>query len=194
MTTDRVSASVLVLFALLVIWETRQLPLGTFRQPGPAFIPILLALLLLSLAVFLWLTSGRAPLLSRLAGPSGAMRWRFWQHPSFRFSPLSVLVIVSLSCSWWGFWLNWWSSAVGYCLYRLPAPYLSVRSSFSIRSCGCLCLRVHLGFEAELSLNNDSTRIAQEKGRLNIDLAFLFGCETRIQLVHAIQEETIEVS
>lgn len=67
MTTDRVSASVLVLFALLVIWETRQLPLGTFRQPGPAFIPILLALLLLSLAVFLWLTSGRAPLLSSIS-------------------------------------------------------------------------------------------------------------------------------
>jgi hypothetical protein len=67
MTIDRLSASVLALFALLVIWETRQLPLGTFRQPGPAFIPILLALLLLSLAVFLWFTSGRAPLLTSIS-------------------------------------------------------------------------------------------------------------------------------
>jgi putative tricarboxylic transport membrane protein len=71
MTTDRLSASTLVLFALLVIWETRQLPLGTFRQPGPAFIPILLALLLLSLAVFLLLTSGRAPLLSSISWTEG---------------------------------------------------------------------------------------------------------------------------
>jgi Tripartite tricarboxylate transporter TctB family len=73
MTTDRVSASALVLFALLVIWETRQLPLGTFRQPGPAFIPILLALLLLSLAVFLLLTGRRAPLLSSIS-------WIEWRH------------------------------------------------------------------------------------------------------------------
>ncbi len=71
MTTDRISASALVLFALLVIWETRQLPLGTFRQPGPAFIPILLALLLLSLAVFLLLTSNRSPLLSSISWTEG---------------------------------------------------------------------------------------------------------------------------
>ena len=73
MTTDRVSASALVVFALLVIWESRQLPLGTFRQPGPAFIPILLALLLLIFAVFLVLTSGRAPLLS-------SINWTEWRH------------------------------------------------------------------------------------------------------------------
>ena len=73
MTTDRVSASALVVFALLVIWESRQLPLGTFRQPGPAFIPILLALLLLIFAVLLVLTSGRAPLLS-------SINWTEWRH------------------------------------------------------------------------------------------------------------------
>jgi hypothetical protein len=73
MTTNRVSASVLLVFALVVIWETRQLPLGTFRQPGPAFIPILLAFLLLSLAVFLVLTSGRDPLLS-------SINWTEWRH------------------------------------------------------------------------------------------------------------------
>ena len=73
MTTDRVSASALVVFALLVIWESRQLPLGTFRQPGPAFIPILLASLLLIFAGFLILTSGRAPLLS-------SINWTEWRH------------------------------------------------------------------------------------------------------------------
>jgi putative tricarboxylic transport membrane protein len=72
-TTDRVSGSVLVLFALLVIWESRHLPLGTFRQPGPAFVPILLALLLLIFGVFVALTGGRAPLLS-------SIRWSEWRH------------------------------------------------------------------------------------------------------------------
>ena len=73
LTTGRVSASALVVFALLVILESRQLPLGTFRQPGPAFIPLLLALLLLIFGVFLLLTNGRAPLLSSIS-------WTEWRH------------------------------------------------------------------------------------------------------------------
>lgn len=73
MTTERASAIALIIFALLVIWESRQLPLGTFRQPGPAFIPILLALLLLMFAVFLVLTSSRAPSLSSIT-------WTEWRH------------------------------------------------------------------------------------------------------------------
>ena len=73
MTTDRFSASVLVLFALFVIWESRQLPLGTFRQPGPAYVPVLLASLLLIFGVFLILTASRAPSLS-------SIRWIEWRH------------------------------------------------------------------------------------------------------------------
>jgi hypothetical protein len=73
MTTDRASASVLVLFALLVIWESRHLPLGTFHRPGPAYVPVLLASLLLILGVFLLFTSGRAPLLS-------SIRRTEWRH------------------------------------------------------------------------------------------------------------------
>lgn len=73
MTTDRLSGGVLVLFALLVIWESRRLPLGTFRQPGPAFVPILLALLLLIFGIFVVLTARRAQLLS-------SIRWTEWRH------------------------------------------------------------------------------------------------------------------
>jgi putative tricarboxylic transport membrane protein len=73
MTTDRLSGSVLVLFALLVIWESRVLPLGTFRQPGPAFVPILLAVLLVIFGVFVVLTGGRSPLLS-------SINWTEWRH------------------------------------------------------------------------------------------------------------------
>ena len=73
MTTDRASASVLVLFALLVIWESRLLPLGSFRHPGPAYVPVLLASLLLIFGVLLIFTAGRAPSLSSL-------RWTEWRH------------------------------------------------------------------------------------------------------------------
>ena len=73
MTTDKVSGGALVLFALLVIWECRRLPLRTFHQPGLAFVPALLALLLLVFGVSVVLAGGRAPLLS-------SVRWSGWPH------------------------------------------------------------------------------------------------------------------
>jgi hypothetical protein len=60
LTTDRVAGGVLALFALLVLVESRKLPLGTLRNPGPAFMPVVLALLLLLFGVALMLLAGRA--------------------------------------------------------------------------------------------------------------------------------------
>jgi len=59
-TIDRMAGAALSLFALWVIWESRQLPLGTFRVPGPAFTPILLASLLLIFGVLIVATGGYA--------------------------------------------------------------------------------------------------------------------------------------
>jgi hypothetical protein len=73
LTTDRVSGAVLALFALVVIWESRHYPLGTFSLPGPAFVPILLASLLLIFGILLVSTSGRAPRIS-------SIRWTEWRH------------------------------------------------------------------------------------------------------------------
>jgi hypothetical protein len=73
LTTDRISGAALVIFSLLVIWQSSALPLGTFRHPGPAYIPILLALLLLIFGVFLAATGGRATNLSTI-------RWPEWRH------------------------------------------------------------------------------------------------------------------
>ena len=73
MTTDRVSGSALVLFAFLIVRESLHLPLGTIRQPGPAFIPILLALLLVLFGIGIVFMGSRAPLLSSL-------RWEGWRH------------------------------------------------------------------------------------------------------------------
>ncbi|HEY7322906.1 MAG TPA: tripartite tricarboxylate transporter TctB family protein [Candidatus Binatia bacterium] len=73
MTTDRVSGAVLVLFAFLVILASRDYPLGTFRVPGPAFVPTLLAALLLIFGVLLVFTSSRAPRFSSIS-------WIEWRH------------------------------------------------------------------------------------------------------------------
>lgn len=73
LTNDRLSGCVLAIFALLVIWESRLLPLGTFRAPGPAFVPVLLASLLLSFGVLLLVTSGDT---RRLA----SVTWAGWRH------------------------------------------------------------------------------------------------------------------
>ncbi|OGQ81881.1 MAG: hypothetical protein A3F90_11625 [Deltaproteobacteria bacterium RIFCSPLOWO2_12_FULL_60_19] len=59
-TIDRIAGATLSLFALWVIWESRQLPLGTFRVPGPAFMPALLASLLLTFGVLIAATGGYA--------------------------------------------------------------------------------------------------------------------------------------
>jgi hypothetical protein len=74
MTTDRLSGIALVLFASLVIWQSRSLPLGTLRQPGPAYIPLLLALLLLVFAVLLIVSGGRR------TRPLSAVNWTEWRH------------------------------------------------------------------------------------------------------------------
>jgi tripartite tricarboxylate transporter TctB family protein len=60
LTTDRISGATLIVLSLWVIWQTSALPLGTFRHPGPAYIPILLALLLLVFGAFLAATGGGA--------------------------------------------------------------------------------------------------------------------------------------
>lgn len=73
LTTDRIAGAALALFALAVIWESRKLPLGTFRVPGPAYMPVLLALLLLIFGVLIALTGGRAEKLA-------AIRWTEWRH------------------------------------------------------------------------------------------------------------------
>src|SRR5438093_8251530 len=91
MTTDRLSGIVLALFAVVVIWESRVLPLGTFRQSGPAFVPILLALLLLIFGIFVVIMGGCAPLFSSVS-------WTEWRHAVaiLTVSVFSVFVIERL--------------------------------------------------------------------------------------------------
>jgi hypothetical protein len=73
LTTDRVAGAALTLFGLFVIWESRTLPLGTLRNPGPAFLPIGLALLVVGLGGVMVALGTRAPRL-------GGVGWPEWRH------------------------------------------------------------------------------------------------------------------
>ena len=84
MTTDRVSASVIAIFALAVIWQSRQLPFGTFHRPGPAYVPVLLASLLLIFALCLLFTGRRAP-------PFASIQWTEWRHA------LAIITLLSFA-------------------------------------------------------------------------------------------------
>lgn len=140
MTTDRIAGSALVFFALLVVRESLHLPFGTIRQPGPAFIPILLALVLVLLGIGVVLTGGRGPLLS-------SIRWHGWRHAlailaasifavfalerlGYRLTILLILVLlikfvegrgwaISLALA---FGLSFGSFFLFYTLLRVPLP------------------------------------------------------------------------
>jgi len=60
MTIDRVSGAALFLFALVVAWEDRVLPLGTHGVPGPGYLPLLLSAFLALLGIILIVRGRRA--------------------------------------------------------------------------------------------------------------------------------------
>jgi putative tricarboxylic transport membrane protein len=84
LTTNKVSGMALALFALGVIWESRKLPLGTFRHPGPAYMPVLLALLLLVFGILIAATGGRSERLR-------SVTWTEWPHA------VAILAICAFS-------------------------------------------------------------------------------------------------
>lgn len=66
LTTDRIAGSALGLLALIVMWESRKLPLGSWHNPGPGYFPVLLAAVLLILAGLVLAMGGRAPGIARV--------------------------------------------------------------------------------------------------------------------------------
>lgn len=107
LTSDRISGSFLALFALGVIWESRALPVGTFREPGPGYMPILLALLLLAFSLLLAVTGGRGSQLATIG-------WREWPHAT---AILSACAFASLALERIGYRLT----VLLTCLFLLKA-------------------------------------------------------------------------
>src|SRR5574341_848618 len=73
LTTDRAARGALGLVAPVVLWESRKLPLGTLHNPGPAYMPVALAAILLVFGVLLVVVRGPA---GRLA----SVGWSEWRH------------------------------------------------------------------------------------------------------------------
>jgi hypothetical protein len=66
LTTDRAGGGGLALLALWVLWESRRLPLGSWRDPGPGAMPAGLALLALGLGLAIVTVGARAPRLAAM--------------------------------------------------------------------------------------------------------------------------------
>jgi putative tricarboxylic transport membrane protein len=74
-TVDRVAGVALALIGLFVVWESllsvRKLPLGTIRTPGPAYVPVLLASLLIVFGIAIVVAGGGARKLRTLDWTEG---------------------------------------------------------------------------------------------------------------------------
>ena len=73
MTIDRVGGVALAALALFTVWESRKLPLGNLQNPGPAYMPLLLAALLLIFAILIVVFGAHS---ARMASVS----WAEWRH------------------------------------------------------------------------------------------------------------------
>ena len=87
LTTDRAAGGALALLALVVIWESRKLPLGSLYNPGPAYMPVLLALILLILGVAIAAVGARATLVR-------AIGWHEWRHAAAIFGACAFAALA----------------------------------------------------------------------------------------------------
>ena len=89
MTIDRVGGLTLAALALFVIEESYRLrlPLGTLQNPGPAYVPVLLSVLLLAFALMVAALGGRARSMASVS-------WREWRHAA---AILGVCAFVALA-------------------------------------------------------------------------------------------------
>jgi hypothetical protein len=68
---DRVAGIAFVLIALVVAWQNRAYPLGALHDPGPGYVPLLLAILLGLFGAAIALRGGASPLISSIEWSEG---------------------------------------------------------------------------------------------------------------------------
>jgi len=73
MTVDRVAGVPLVLIGLVTIWESRVFPLGSLHRPGPAYMPVVLAALLILFGAAVFAMDARTRRLAEVG-------WPEWRH------------------------------------------------------------------------------------------------------------------
>ena len=87
MTVDRVAGVALVLIGLATLWESRAFPLGSLHRPGPAYMPVVLALLLIVFGVAVFAMGRRARTLREVG-------WPEWRH--------AVAIFAACAFAAWG--------------------------------------------------------------------------------------------
>jgi len=87
LTVDRVAGGALVVVGLIAVWQSLQFPLGSLQRPGPAYMPLLLALLLVLFGVILAATGSRS-------GRFTAVVWHEWRH--------AVAIFAACAFAAWG--------------------------------------------------------------------------------------------
>ena len=87
MTTDRVAGATLVLIGLVTIWQSRAFPLGSLHRPGPAYMPVLLAILLIVFGAAVFAMGPRARNLVEVG-------WEEWRH--------AVAIFAACAFAAWG--------------------------------------------------------------------------------------------
>ncbi len=67
--SDRVSGIFLVLLGLFIAWDGRVYPLGTLAEPGPGYMPMLVAVFLVVTGALIAAFGGKSELLSAMPWP-----------------------------------------------------------------------------------------------------------------------------
>lgn len=67
--SDQVSGVVLVVLALVIIWFNREFPVGTLADPGPGYVPLLLACTMAGIGLLVALLGARAEAISAIRWP-----------------------------------------------------------------------------------------------------------------------------
>jgi putative tricarboxylic transport membrane protein len=73
MTVDRVAGVALMVIGLVTIWESRVFPLGSLHRPGPAYMPVVLAALLILFGAAVFAMDARVRRLAEVG-------WPEWRH------------------------------------------------------------------------------------------------------------------
>jgi len=72
-TVDRVAGVALILIGLVTMWESRVFPLGSLHRPGPAYMPVVLAALLIIFGAAVFAMDARVRRLAEVG-------WPEWRH------------------------------------------------------------------------------------------------------------------
>lgn len=66
--SDQFSGLLLIVLALYILWANQEYPIGTLAQPGPGYMPLLLAIFIGAMGALIVLWGGHSV-------PLGEMRW-----------------------------------------------------------------------------------------------------------------------